>query len=139
MISIALEECGPEEGRTGRFRVLPGPSGAPEKVFLDDGGSAKPLMSCERREAGDGEPDSDARRTCAKHQCDRLTRLAARRGREESVVADATVARYRLDARAGRTCGGRIIADPEEAQINTQALTSGLSLRHRIEGLAIVS
>lgn len=48
------------------------------------------------------------------------------------VMEDATVGRGPLDARASRTCEGRIIADPE-AQINIRASTSGLSLRHRIE------
>lgn len=66
------------------------------------------------------------------------TYLTARQGREGGAIEDATVARRPLDARASRTCEGRIIADPEEAQINTQASTSGLSLRHRIEGVGMV-
>lgn len=48
VISIAAGECWADCERTGRFRVLPGPSAGPAKVALEDGGSARPLMSGEK-------------------------------------------------------------------------------------------
>ena len=44
--SIVMAECGAEDERTGMFRVLPGATAGPAKVFLE-GGLARPLISRE--------------------------------------------------------------------------------------------
>jgi hypothetical protein len=55
-MSIAAGDCWADCERTGRFRVLPGPSAGPAKVVaLEDGGSARPLMPGEK-----GRPEEDS-------------------------------------------------------------------------------
>lgn len=45
VISMGPAEGWTDDERSGRLRVLPGASGAPAKLFLEEGGSARPLIS----------------------------------------------------------------------------------------------